>query len=1002
MAPSDLDVWAEPIISVPPLPPDRLPQLAEWSLEAFGANDSLFSSSCNGAASGTLTQTLLECCRRERSQNAEEQGPRKMQGSSRGMRMAAATPLGVWPCYSPVADRASPTTRNCRSASPYYVRPRVRSRPGSKGDRLRAKSRQLEEQPLEVPHQPRRQVLARLRQLLEQPRIIIDGNALEREESGRRHPTSSKAQTPTPHSSWLNVDMTTSMCMSTHGGQAILRDLEGAEGRYKGDICRSTISGRLSELLQVQGSIRKRMSRKPEHEIIEISRPSISQTRLVTPTQTVHQEALIEDHGSTRDVLTPSSTRRFARISRIKLKTKKKGLYRKSSGSVVDLALAASRERIIAEGSRILKDLIDKHATIVSGIFRCYDIDESGVLELAELRAVLEDVGLVPQTPAEKEAIRHCLLRLFRAGSTSDSDEDTPIDWNNSPKVTAPAGGAKFQDVFSRKCQVGRQDLARFIRSARKCMQDVRSKKYFETFRRFDVLEQGELDFDTMLNIFKDLDLLGFPAQHEETKAFFVQWLLRTMDSSIIPPEPNRNDDDTPPEWTFGSEELRLLLLGRKLAAAGPWAISATDILSWSTWKLEGRLFIIGEFEVFVDFLQIAKDFGTNNRHELLAKSLGIKDVRLFMEFRHVLDDLYAEFQQLDSESTGFIDETQVWLFLNQLGIAPMSAEEKAILYSITSFKIWSRRPAINSSPLDDAQAPITQNAEPLGTGIRFLMRNGTHRLPSDFWKKSPTRLVVDFPGFLEILSRLQAWLQKAMQEDLRSLFYRGLRRRADGQATAEVLGIKEVSLALADLDMSPRNTEDQRQLCKFLEETNEWGFEPMTMDFDTFVRLIWRVREWRARMERAEDLKVAEEKGFSVRAAQEYRTAYDALAPEWQGELSIAGVRTIFKVIGLNITSELLRSLFDNVGRQSEGVTFRQFLSMIQLLEERRAKVFEMTSNFGTSSGGGRRETQFMRQHIQAPLIQQAVRCASPCSPLSPQLNARTPPPFGCTRRQD
>merc|ERR1740121_232924 len=112
--------------------------------------------------------------------------------------------------------------------------------------------------------------------------------------------------------------------------------------------------------------------------------------------------------------------------------------------------------------------------------------------------------------------------------------------------------------------------------------------------------------------------------------------------------------------------------------------------------------------------------------------------------------------------------------------------------------------------------------------------------------------------------------------------------------------------MALEDLKMAPTCAEEQLQVSRLLEDLNEWGFEPLTLDFEAFVRFIRRVREWRASIERKKERAFAVEAlSFSERRVDEHRVAYDVLDRETIGELDISSVRKIFFRLKFKISSD-------------------------------------------------------------------------------------------------
>merc|ERR1712137_197757 len=108
------------------------------------------------------------------------------------------------------------------------------------------------------------------------------------------------------------------------------------------------------------------------------------------------------------------------------------------------------------------------------------------------------------------------------------------------------------------------------------------------------------------------------------------------------------------------------------------------------------------------------------------------------------------------------------------------------------------------------------------------------------------------FQDFLGLISKVRASQQKYMKEELRPHFDKYLRRRPTGDA---LLGIKEIAGLLDELGMTPKNVSEQKSIQSFLEDANEWGFQPLALDFDAFVRFVRQCREWRSTLTNVAEL---------------------------------------------------------------------------------------------------------------------------------------------------
>merc|ERR1712190_319435 len=150
------------------------------------------------------------------------------------------------------------------------------------------------------------------------------------------------------------------------------------------------------------------------------------------------------------------------------------------------------------------------------------------------------------------------------------------------------------------------------------------------------------------------------------------------------------------------------------------------------------------------------------------------------------------------------------------------------------------------------------------------------------------------------------------------------------------VLGIREISRALDELCMGPTKPEEQQTIHKLLEDANEWGFQPLALDFETFVRFIRHAREWRSMLVHSKERQYAiDELGFDESKVNEYRVAFDMLDRRGVGALAISGVRQIFTLLNLRqISSDRLRDLYSRADVNGNGcVTFPEFLHLVHML---------------------------------------------------------------------
>lgn len=401
--------------------------------------------------------------------------------------------------------------------------------------------------------------------------------------------------------------------------------------------------------------------------------------------------------------------------------------------------------------------------------------------------------------------------------------------------------------------------------------------------------------------------------------------------------------------------------------------------------ELDFRTFDLAEFEVILDYLQTNRDARLLDQQRSAAASLGVNHKALFLEFRRELSRLREVFVRFDANAStrGRLDENEAWVALTALGFVPRSREQKLVFLrflveacmsgegitgpgqqttrgmprqispgggmlrqiSGDSASRPTRRLSAEVTPIEEG-TPLEESGSPRDgaqdPGATLLNNRGGQRRLSVAALLDPEdpdmRLgSVGFEDFLALMSRLRSWLQLSTRDELQALFDRCIRRRGGVRHdSGNVLGIPEICMALEDLGMAPTCAREQKQISIFLEDTNEWGFEPLTMDFETFVRFIRRVREWRASIERVKERSIAvNDMKFAERAVTGHRIAFDVFDTHSRGELDITGIRKIFLKLKFNISSEQLRTNFARVDRRQCGsVRFLEYLQLVHTFE--------------------------------------------------------------------
>jgi len=494
-----------------------------------------------------------------------------------------------------------------------------------------------------------------------------------------------------------------------------------------------------------------------------------------------------------------------------------------------------------------------------------------------------------------------------------------------------------------------------------------------EAFNRRDIFERGELDLGSVKAILVDVDLL--PSNEEEEARF--KSLLRAMRMNH-PAETSNKGRKTrrqgtgadllhglvqdlraaspmpgsePAHQRRGSKE-RPLEDGTRIPGRGSKAIGSAlrsdpfglaSIEDKDDDKIDAnRTFLFQEFEIMVEFLSEAREQQRAQDERSLAEKLGLmkndsslRSAKLFLEFRRELGTVHDLFCNFDEDWSGYLELNEIWEALITLGLMPKQHEDKVAVMDLVKESCANTR---------KNETGRKRRFGGLGVALTWLYRRGStfeHSLCSVAYQgetcqtscEASDAMKINFLDFLDLISRIRSWSQASMREELLPLFERMLRNK--GVVFSEVLCIPEVCRALEELAMAPSNQEEQKQIKQLFEESNEWGFDPPTFDFETFVRLIRQVREWMHCRNRAKERDyAAHHLGLQERQVNHYRMAFDIL-DEGAEKLTITEVRKVFRLLNRNISSDQLRELFSRMDLAGSGeIGFLEFLHLVHELE--------------------------------------------------------------------
>eukprot|EP00931_Biecheleriopsis_adriatica_P028773 TRINITY_DN17158_c0_g1_i2.p1 TRINITY_DN17158_c0_g1~~TRINITY_DN17158_c0_g1_i2.p1 ORF type:complete len:1088 (-),score=248.60 TRINITY_DN17158_c0_g1_i2:31-3294(-) len=695
--------------------------------------------------------------------------------------------------------------------------------------------------------------------------------------------------------------------------------------------------------------------------------------------------------------------RRIAKLAKVALKT---GTALKTPRELVRIALQK-------ESVRLGKSVLVQDARLASESFDFYDEDKSGTLELGEIRAVLEDLGLLPVTDEEKAGIRQTLVNFVSGVQDGYSDSEEDLDPDEK----------KSKEDIARSIMATKDQMPDLITRVRKRLQACRKKMYDEVFNRYDVMDEGEVDLMTIFKMLQE-DLKLMPNIPEDISDFCI-WLNNVVKSAMDPSwsaeerfdtirrkgslwlmpsvsvekaaarakradanvqnlkkrfsvQPGGTDDSIAglAEGDVTHEDTQVSSASQRQASSeeeesdnGSFHQAIQQFMTPFTLCREIRHgFGKQEFEVLIQFLGEAHGRNVAEQQGRVAKENGLSNPGLFQEFRKDLEEYCTLFKSMDDQNTGVLNKTELWVILNKLGLLPTIQQDKIMCIAVIG-ELCKKASVTSALCRNHMEAPRPLSWTSARIALKSLTDSSVMADSNDPYLSDIQAGVLDIEGFLELISKVRQYKQQQMREELAPLYDRVLRRRKNSGADG-VIGVAEVSMALEELDMAPQRHEHQLKLSEFLSDVNEWGFQPLTIDFEAFVRFIGRVREWRATHARAEDTDYAlRVLNLPEKLVGEYRVVFDIVDSEGDGELDIAAVRKAVSIMRY-VSSDELRVLFNATDRDGSGsVNFCEFLHMIRELDPKASNKSRLKKTAGML---------ITRMHTNHDLLTSTVKLAT------------------------
>ncbi|CAJ1381542.1 unnamed protein product [Effrenium voratum] len=651
---------------------------------------------------------------------------------------------------------------------------------------------------------------------------------------------------------------------------------------------------------------------------------------------------------------------------------------RRAHKAAANVLREMARQALLKEGERIAELVREKDEQMVLTDFDRYDEDGDGLLQLTEIRGVLADAGLLPSSDEEKAGVRRTVVNMVMKVEDGETDEEKEL----TEALGNPALVQQRQEELARSVGLVKEQLPELLQRIRKRLRVARQKLHFAHFTQCDAQDEGELEVQDILKLLEDLRALP---ETEEARSDFARWLLSTVKGKEQKPAPSASQAPPAPappvpavpavgekQRSHKRASTLTVAKAKRLARSGskspswsedmdevvhtPRSVSIDPRAYGEKTEAEKRsgskeLFMEDvaledlprmltevrfdkfEFEVMVDFLHEAHGRLAASRQLQIAEDFGLSR-GLFQEFRKELETMRDLFYSFDDTRSGVLKKVEVWVALSNLGLLPATDQNKMIMLVMINVACDGIQSPLcarfrSSVPRKSARWQGTRGA------LKALLQSSEFlTLASQCGPLDEG--CMDFPGFLQLVQTVRQMQSRSLREELAPLFERMLRRRKKSvNFGCDAVGMPEVSQALEVLQLGPKHREDQTKIFEFLNEVNEFGFKPLTLDFEAFVRFVRQAKEWEATRTRVDDREYGKGLGLKDGMVDEYRVIFDVIDSSGGGDLDLIGVKRACGLLGLkSLTFDELKELFETLDIDKSGtISFLEFLHMTLLV---------------------------------------------------------------------
>jgi Ca2+-binding EF-hand superfamily protein len=575
-------------------------------------------------------------------------------------------------------------------------------------------------------------------------------------------------------------------------------------------------------------------------------------------------------------------------------------------------------EQVNEDNLRSRRAAEDPHALSWLDDFHRYDTDNTELLQMRGVRMALADIGLQPHTPAEKKAFVSLIMEELQRNEFEGVDFDGFIELVAGTRearddISRPA----LEDLFEKGCEGEIYNVQQHLKH---CLDMLGCKN-----------ADGESEWAEVMAIFDGYALAAYLIKmrnqewdqkdvEDDKPGGRVQFAQGGNNAG------NRDRSDAQEDNANASSSkapARGNANGMRRRDQVGNVFGRNSAVQHLQQREDGCEMTPFEFwEALVHKAQERLIVLQRVREREVAQEMKLTDAQL-EDYRSDLVELYELFKQFDVDGSGTLQEEEVMKCLNCCGLQRTHGK---LSHEAMSELLIKAKLAANA----DMKAHLDREAGSEDGEMRKQISDGSG---SGNGRQNTDELLENFTmelnhaEFLTLMTMVRQLVREASQPELQAAF-----KKYDTDRSGS-LQVKEILVLFANLGLTPRTREEQREIRMILDEVDENG--DGEFNFQEFEVLVHRTNEHLDRLTRKQEEDYAAEIGLSCKRCRELRDIFQSAKHLDSMVLSISQLREVVEGLYHRYSSDELLSLFYTFGREDgSGVTGKGFLRMMHAIE--------------------------------------------------------------------